>query len=226
MSNYLKGINLKNYYTEQEMLDYMKKHFPRVKQEIKIINGFNCRHHFCELEKGWYPTHSVVDEYELFMVMKYTGSIQDRKKWNKYSNSKLTTNKKELVKENKAGRISKRKHKNARKSHKYDRKGFENFIKSLKRSGVPTLRRTKKERYKGLFYFHLNKDREILDFMSGEEVDSDLGILYIPNEKGYPFIGMDVIESLEDLVSLVNGKNGKQITVEDIKNKRFRFYNI
>lgn len=217
---------MKNYYTEQEMLDYMKEHFPRIKQEIKIINGFNCLHHFCELEKGWYPTYSEVDEYELLMVMKYTGSIQDRKKWNKYSNSKFTTTKKELVKEKKARRISQRKYKNERKSPHHERKGFEDFIKSLKRLGIPTLRRTKKERYKGLFYFYFNKDREIFNFMSGNEVDSDLGILYIPNEKGYPFIGMDIMETLEDLVSLVNGKNGKQITVEDIKNKRFKFYNI
>lgn len=226
MSNYLKGIDLKNYYTEQEMSDYMTKYYPKVKQEIKVINGFNCLHHFCELEKGWRPTHSEIDEYELSKVMEYIGSIQDREKWNKHSDYKYKTNKKEVAEEKRALRISQRKYKSTNKTLRFDRKEFDCFIKKLKKAGVPTLRRTRKEQYKGLFYFYFDKEQEIFNFISGNKIDSDLGILYIPNEKGYPFIGMDIIETLEDLVSLVNEKNGKQITIEDIKTKRFKFYNI
>lgn len=211
------------FYTKEDMLIYLKKHFPNISLEPKEINGFNCIHHFCELEKGWFPNHSEIDEYELSMVMKYDGSINDRKKWNQYSDFKLETSKKGFILEKKKNRVSKRnltRHFN----EKYGRKAFEAFIKELKKAGVPVLRRTKKDQYKGLYYFWIDRSSELFNLASGVVSDKNTAIVYIPNEKGYPFVGMDSLTSVKELVNLINDERKLKITESDIESKKIKFY--
>lgn len=211
------------FYTKNQMFEYLKKHFPLISLEPEVINGFNCIHHFCELEKGWFPNHSKIDEYELSMVLRYDGSKKDKLKWNCYSNNKFKTDKKDLTIESKKRRVSKR---NTTREHKfkYGRKSFELFLSNLKEAGVTTLRRNKKNQYKGLFYFRIDRDSKLFKLASGNISKKDIGIIYLPDERGYPFISMDAIKTEKELVELINEKSLRKIKSEDILNKKIKFY--
>lgn len=213
--------------TKYDVLNKLEVFGDRISKEIKVINGFECIHHYVKLEKGWYPCLSEADDYELFYLVRRYGTSKDRKIWNKYAPNKLATSSKGISKESKERKINNKRAKRVA-LEKYGRKYFEKEIANFKDSGVPTSRRTNKDKYKGLYYFIVkDKNSEVFKHVSGKS-KSTLCVLNLWNERGYPFISADnEIDSFEDLINYINERNiSQKITIEDLKSGRFKIYSL